>query len=69
MDEEFAFCDKVRAAGFPVLVDPAVTVGHISEVVAYPARQDGEWGLRLEFVGASNHREFYPGGMRERELV
>jgi hypothetical protein len=65
MDEEFGFCAKVRAAGFRVLVDPSVTVGHIGEIVTYPQRGSDGWGLTVEFVGADKHEVFYPGGMRE----
>ena len=69
MDEEFGFCAKVRAAGYGIHVDPTVTVGHIGEIVTWPSRRDGEWGLQVDFIGSDTRREFYPGGMREKALV
>jgi hypothetical protein len=64
--EEFGFCKAARSAGFVIYVDPAVTVGHISEIVAYPAHQDGEWGLLVDHVGADPQPVFYPGGMNAK---
>jgi len=66
--EEFDFCDRVRAAGFKVFVDPAVSVGHIGQVIAYPQKRDGVWGLVLDFPGVGRNQIFLPGGVAENSL-
>ncbi len=68
-DEEFQFCAKVRARGYKILVDPEVTVGHIGEIITYPSRQNGDWGLRIVFVGADTWDEFYPGGLHAQAVA
>jgi hypothetical protein len=65
MDEEFKFCAKVRAGGFKILVDPAVTVGHIGVIVTYPRMDtDGTWGIHIDYLGATTAGEFHPGGFQ-----
>jgi hypothetical protein len=67
-NEEFDFCDRVREVGFKVMVDPSVAVGHIGQVISYPQRRDGVWGLVLDFPGVGRNQIFMPGGVRENSL-
>jgi hypothetical protein len=63
--EEFYFCERARAAGFKVLVDPQVALGHIGNVTILPKKKDGVWGLALQFAGLGPSEIFYPGGIDE----
>jgi hypothetical protein len=69
MDEEFDFCAKVRSAGFPIWVDPAVQVGHIGEIVTWPRRRNGEWGLHIDYLGADTTSTFHSGGLTDLVVV
>ena len=40
-DEDVYFCRKLKAAGYPVLVDPRVQVGHMATVPVTPAMAEG----------------------------
>ena len=68
-DEEFAFCDRVRDAGYKIWVDPAVAVGHIGQIVTWPAEQNGEFGLMVEYTGSDPLIQFYPGGVSGKVLA
>lgn len=41
--EDFHFCAKAQAAGFPVVVDLDSRLGHISPFIIYPDVINGEW--------------------------
>lgn len=62
-NEDLEFCARAREAGFKVWIDPAVWIGHIGIVTAYPQKRDGTWGLVLDFPGVGRNQIFYPGGI------
>jgi len=63
LSEDLYFCERAREEGFKILVDPAVTVGHIGNFIAYPQMRDGVWGVAIDF--GQGHSIFYPGGVDE----
>lgn len=65
LTEDKSICVKARAHGFRVMVDPAVTLGHVGNVVARAEQKNGTWGLTLEFGG---HNLFFPGGIKDGSL-
>lgn len=41
--EDIVYCEKVKAAGFPIYADLGSRLGHITTTVVWPAVQDGRW--------------------------
>lgn len=46
--EDFAFCRKVRAAGFPIAVDLDTRMGHALSGVVWPLCKNGQWGVEFD---------------------
>ena len=47
--EDLWFCRKVRDAGFTILLDPTIPVGHITTTILNPIRtEEGGWGVALD---------------------
>lgn len=41
--EDIVFCEKAKAAGFPIFCDLGARLGHITTAVVWPAVKDDEW--------------------------
>lgn len=67
-NEDVAFCHRVRELGFSIVVDPTTVIGHIGQVIVYPQKRAGVWGLMLDFPGIGRNQVFYPGGIAEGGL-
>lgn len=63
-NEDMEFCRKAREAGFRILVDVETSIGHLGILAAWPYRKDGQWGLIIDFQGASQNQIFIAGGIK-----
>ena len=66
LSEDLYFCEKAREAGYKILIDPALSAGHIGNFIAAPKLVDGVWGLQVDF--GHGHATFYPGGAKPASL-
>ena len=41
--EDVIFCEKAKAAGFPIYIDLGAQLGHITTAVVWPTKQDTDW--------------------------
>lgn len=46
--DDVGFFNRCRAAGYDVYCDTSVQIGHISNMVIWPTRVDGEWKVRYK---------------------
>lgn len=51
--EDVIFCEKTKAAGFPIYADLGARLGHITTAVVWPAVQDDHWTTGLS-IGRLN---------------
>ena len=65
VNEDMDFCARVREAGFKVYIDPAISIGHIGQVIVKPQYRNGVWGLDICHPGAAETHQFLAGGMSE----
>jgi GT2 family glycosyltransferase len=48
-NEDLEFCRRIRDAGFKIMVDPELWLGHLGRMQVWPARKDGKWAMQLHF--------------------
>ena len=51
LNEDLYFCEKVRGAGFRIMCDPAVPLGHIALHTVRPVWDDGSWHTQVDHDG------------------
>jgi hypothetical protein len=56
--QDLNFCKQARAAGFPILIDPDITVGHLGAVAA-DRHLHAAWGEVSKIMNAT--KEAYGG--------
>lgn len=69
-NEDLEFCRKVRAAGFEILCDPHLYLGHIGQVHIWPYRHegfDGKLCIKLDCGGPAGMNEVYIGPPVEQQ--
>ena len=66
LSEDLYFCESAREAGYKIMIDPEVVVGHIGSYIVVPQMIDGVWGLKVDF--GHGHSSFYPGGLKQANL-
>lgn len=54
MNEDFTFCQKVRAKGYDICVDPNSYLGHIGAVQIWPTRHEGRLAVKLDYGDPNN---------------
>lgn len=53
--EDVWFCEKLRRAGIPIVVDLDSVFGHFAPAAAWPTRrEDGTWTIRLQWENGQN---------------
>lgn len=62
--EDLIFCEKARAAGFPIYCDLSAHLGHITSSVIWPVVQEGEWAVG--FAVADSVTLSVPVGTRDQ---
>ncbi len=67
-NDDLVFCEKVRRAGFKIVVDPSVVVGHLGRIEIDLATASAfwrAWGLEVEGVNGKRVAMVGPDSLRE----
>jgi hypothetical protein len=61
LNEDFEFCRKVREAGYEILCDPHLVIGHIGQMHIWPHYKDGQLMVMLDCGGPPGQNEVFIG--------
>lgn len=61
LNEDFEFCRKIKAAGFEILCDPHIYLGHIGQVHVWPQHVEGRLGVKIDCGGPPGQNEIVIG--------